>query len=230
MNEGQIYILSDSIAVCTMPDGSTKQITIQRPNDPNTPYRIIRRILKISSDYRDPLYRPKSGARKFELEFQLSYKSHRMDLTPLLVAESISLKVPTYIYKDDRYYSTFEVKLLNDQFIEEPIDGLKVAHLSSEFKKSNPVPNSSEILRFQTNPYTFSEFLTVLDWFQPNTVLDDDSEPIPGFAIVSDTDDELGFSVKAYEPAEFQDELNTTIKVGNKYFMIESILMESNEV
>ncbi|XWN36098.1 MAG: hypothetical protein ROO71_09040 [Balneola sp.] len=228
MNEGQIYILSDAIAVCTLPDGSTIDIKIERPNDLNRPYRIIRRVLKLSSDYRDPNYVERNGSRKFELEFQLSYDFHRMDLTPLLVSKSVLLKVPTYLYNDSRYYQEFEVRFINDELNQEPLNGLNVQHFHYAEKQANPVPNSGEILRFRSSPYTAAEFIGILTWFFPKTAMDNDSEPIPGFIISGETEDDLGLQISNLEPAEFGQENTTTVKVGYKYFNLESIILESN--
>ncbi|MEQ9309683.1 MAG: hypothetical protein RLN90_09525 [Balneolaceae bacterium] len=228
MSDFQIYILSHVDVVCTMPDNSTKTITLERPNSPDKPYSIIRRVLKRSDDYRDPTFNERNGNRLFELEFQLAYQNHRMDLTPLLVSKSVELKVPSYLYSDSRYYKSYSVRFLNDELEESPKNGLKVAHLKSLLNSSNPSPNEGVVLRFKSKVYTASEFLELLPWFNPKTVQDDSGTPIPGFILTDETGDGLGLKISNYEPAEFTTELTTKIKVGSKYFTIESIIMESN--
>lgn len=226
MNRETIYILSDSIAVCHLPDGSEREVTIQRPNDPRRPYQVQRRRLQIQNDYRDPNFNPQRGYNKFELEFILSWDHHLMNLDPLLVSERIDMKVPVYLYKDSRYYKEFSVTLQNTEFTEAKYQGIHVARHESDLKTANVVPNQGEQLRFITDSMNWDEYLEALGWFQPITLVGDDGQPLHGFVAGEDLDDDSVEAV-ALDPAVFGAENNETFNLQGIEYQINFIEMET---
>lgn len=219
MANNTIYILSDTVAECIMPNGTARDITIPKPNDPDKPYEVIWRKLRVQDRYRDPLYRPREGHNKFEFEFVLAYDHHKFhSLHYILIADRINLKVPTYLYEDNTYYKDVEVQCLNDQFSDKPYRGMKFASGNTSW------PNDSEVLRFRTDPYEWSEFEDEVREFSPIYLVGDDGELILGFAAGSETDDGEGVEAVAFEPAEYGSEQTYNYSFGP----ITTINLESN--
>lgn len=168
----QVYIISESTAVCHMPDESEIQVTIAAPNSAAKPFEVIRRRLKIQDDYRDPDFVLRKGYSKYELEFVLAFDHHRMDLTALLAAERIDLKVPSYLYADASYYKTFEVMLVNEELSQAKLAGMDHVRRSPSQPDANLLPNGPAELRFVSNAMNWTEYMAALSWFQPPTEID----------------------------------------------------------
>lgn len=222
------YIITEISAVLVMPDDTERAFTFEPPNaKEGGAYEMELQPIQVQQDFDNATFNLKKGHNKWRFVFRLKYDHHKMDPMPVALAKSVKLKVPVYLWNDSRYYQEFVCVRRSAPVTKRSSSSIYAQGVG---RLSNHIPNQGEVFEFVSSTFEWNEVEDQINFLHPVTPITDTGEELTGFAIISDTEDGLGFTVKAYEPAEFQDEVNTTIKVGNKYFTIESILMESNEV
>ncbi len=222
----KFYIITDTTITLVMPDGSEQTMILEAPTAKDSPYEMDVQQVNVQEDFDDTAFNRQKGYKKFRFVFRYRYDYHRMDLIALLAAETVKLKVPVYLWDDDRYYQEFNCKLLNENFIRKAQNGI---YAQGSGQLNNKVPNGDQVLEFMSETYDLAEYLDVINYLHPFTVVTNDSEEIPGFIITAETDDGKGLVIEEVSPALYGSEQTRTIEVGNQSFNFDTLILESNE-
>jgi len=226
MSDKVFYIITDVDITLVMPDATEQTMTLQAPNSRQKPYEMIAQLVDIQEDYMDPEFQPQRGHKKFRFEFVFGYDWHRMDLTALLAAETVKLKVPVYLWEDSRYYQEFDCKLLNKEFSNAALQGL---YAQGTGGNSNRAPRGNQELRFRSPTYNWDELPELLRFLHGETLVGDDGEPIIGFVAGTQTEDGQGVEAEPYSPAATGSTQQRTYTIAGKDFNLNTVILQSNE-